>query len=1025
MRTLLLLFISLAANGQAFYKDTAYPQDYSVKYESAIARLMKVACDRNNVIQVLSSEGLLRPQHGAFLYPGKLTPDKSYRPLLDRKITALTLYDRQFVYADTQAILSNAWAGRLYLPVPNVTLVAGGPGFSFLLSDGHSLQYFKDSLLLYQSHSKDSIIDLRWDEHAHFFWVLGQHTLSWFSPMTKECRRIYHGNDLTCMEPVDSGILVGTHNGYFLLNDTPAGAIDHRLPSADITVIRRLPCPDITVIRRINGKTWFGSTRGAFVGHSPQPGRYSATGDNHFDYFASRRWLPCDSVVDIAAGPGGQVLILTGRGLAALHFDPMTLYDKAVFFEKQVRDRHIRLGFNAMLAGMQDGDLSTGSLEDSDNDGLWTSMYLAAEAFRYAVTHDPGALQNCRESLDAMERLYTINSLKGFPSRSFERRGYAAADTQVWKHAPDPQWDWKSTTSSDEAIGHVFAFGVIADVVDDTALKQKAIRLLDGLMSHIVGHDLYLVDWNGKPTTWGRWNPAYVNARPEMVGDRKINSSNIIAMLETAWHFTGKPIYRDKAFELMNKYGYLDNLTRPMSGIGPAPPDADALSRRLSEGWNHSDDEMYFLGYWGLYRYAFNDTLRRRFKAAILDHWQAERPEKEGAWDLATAITGTPQFDLDAAVWYLQRSPLDMIDWSVTNSHRQDIVPIAPNFRRQTIAEVLPPDELPVSRHNANRFQLDGNGNGHAEYSAGDIWLLPYWLGRYLHIISAPVKTEQPPGTSDATAPPPAPVAAATLLPISKHSFVIIAHRADHEHAPENTLAAIRDAIRCGADYVELDLRTTRDGHLVLNHDASTDRMTGSHGTIAGLTLAELHRLVVRNPGAAPHGDHIPEFRDALRACKDKINIYLDFKEADVAGTWRQIRAAHMELQVVVYLNKPGQYEQWRAVAPQVPLMNSLPDDHATRQQIDSFLEKENIAVLDNVYDTLQQRYVRQRGIALWLDAQSDHESPATWSVLLRQNIQGIQTDHPEELIAWLRHHETAPVGPAITPTAVDPGKTR
>jgi hypothetical protein len=722
---------------QPVYTDSNYRQDYSVKYDklrvpdTATIRLQKILSDRNGVVQILSTQGLLRPYDGAFLYPGELAPDKTYRPLTDMKITAITAYQRQFVYATEKAILSNAWAGKFYMPhnLSGITLIAGGPGFSFLLSDGHSVQYRRDSTLLWQVNLPDSILDLHWTTKDHGCWILGRHTLSLFSPATKQIRVIYHGNGLTCMEPIENSnlILVGTHDGYLMLDGVSG------LPIGE--TFRRLPCPDITVIRRIHGKTWFGSTHGAYVLRE----------DSRFDYFASRRWLPSDKVVDIAAGPDNTVLILTDRGLGELHFDPMTLYDKALFFEKQVRDRHIRLGFNSTLERMKNGDLATGSVEDSDNDGLWTSMYLGAEAFRYAATHSPEALRNCHESLDAMERLYSVNSLHGFPSRSFERRGYAAADTQVWKHAANPQWDWKSTTSSDEVIGHVFVFGVIAEIVDDPALKSQAIRLLDALMSHIVEHDLYLIDWNGKPTTWGKWNPSYVNAQPPMVGDRKLNSCNIIGMLQTAWHFTHKTVYRDKALELLYKYGYLNNIMRPMNSIGEAAPDDDELSRHLSGNWNHSDDEMYFLGYWGMYRYALDDTLKEKFKAAILDHWQAERPEKEGAWDIFTAITGTPQFDLDAAVWYLQRSPLDMIDWSVKNSQRQDILPLAPNFREQTISEVLPPDELPVNRHNSNRFQLDNNGNGRAEHSAGDIWLLPYWMGRYLGVISAPVTPATPP----------------------------------------------------------------------------------------------------------------------------------------------------------------------------------------------------------------------------------------------------------------------------------------
>jgi hypothetical protein len=416
----------------------------------------------------------------------------------------------------------------------------------------------------------------------------------------------------------------------------------------------------------------------------------------------------------------------------------MTLHEKAMFYEKQVRERHIRTGFNATIGRMVDGDVTTGTLENSDNDGLWTSMYLAAETFRYAVTKSPEALQNVRESLDAMERLYTINPMKsGFPSRSFQRSGYNNHDAP-WRKTEDPEWDWKSTTSSDEAIGHIFCFGAIAELVDVTELKKQAIALIDTLMSHTLKNNYYLIDWDGKPTRWGRWHPDYVNARPIMVGDRKLNSSNYIGMLQTAYRFTKKEKYKEAAFYLMKEHGYLVNMMRPMKEIGRAPADADELSKELSDGWNHSDDEMYYCGYWGLYRYAFNDTLKAKYRAAILDHWQAERPEKEGLWNIMTGLAGNEDFDYANAIWYLREYPLDMINWTVKNSHRKDIEKMEPNFRNQTIKEVLPPDELGISRHNANRFDLDDHGAGRSEHSAGDIWLLPYWIGRYLGVIDAP-----------------------------------------------------------------------------------------------------------------------------------------------------------------------------------------------------------------------------------------------------------------------------------------------
>jgi len=738
--------------GQPVHKDTAYLQDYSIKYEirnlkNSDILLKKVYCDRNGVVQVYSSDGLLRLSDGKFLYPGKLVPDVSYLPMTAKKIKDISLYQNQFVYADDKAVLSNAWAGKLYClhTMPDVNLFCAGEEFSFLLTDGKSIQLIKDSKVLFESATADQLIDIVFDKKRNLFWLLGERRISVFDPNNKTFNTKFNGEGLTCLTLANNNheLVVGTHKGYFTLNAESGEQIS--------AVNSKLPCNDLTVVKEIENKLWFGSVSGAF----------QLQHDGKFKYYASKRWIPSDKVNDIAKGSNGSVLILTDKGLGEIHFESMTLYDKVLYFEKQVRQRHIRLGFNATITRMKNGDVSTGSLEDSDNDGLWTSMYLGAEVFRYAATKSPEALENCRESLDAMERLYTITHIKGFPARSFERKGYEISDVatspngdktpsggnagvqppfEIWRHSEDPEWDWKSTTSSDEAIGHMFVFGVIAELIDVPDIKNKAIRLMDALMQHIVDHRMYMVDWNGEPTTWGRWNPEYVNARPKTVGDRKITSSNIISMLQTAYHFTHKNIYKEKALELMNKYGYLENLMRSMKEIGRAPADADALSKELSDGWNHSDDEMYFLGYWGLYRYALNDTLKNKFKTAILDHWEIERPEKEGGWDILTAITGVKSFDLKEAIWYLQKYPMDLIDWKVKNSERKDIEFIPKNFRNQTIKEVLPPDELPINRHNSNRFDLDGgDDNGSAEYSAGDIWLLPYWMGRYLKIISEPV----------------------------------------------------------------------------------------------------------------------------------------------------------------------------------------------------------------------------------------------------------------------------------------------
>lgn len=730
---LLLMGVTFTrAQVQPVYKDKPYLQDFSIKYyaDTTQSSLRQVAADRNGIIQLLAKEGLRHTSAGQFLYPGKVVPDRNYRYMKDKNISALISYENQFVYLTDQVVFSNAWAGTLFSKhnLPKARLLAGGKDFSYLVSDGASLELIKDSKSLWNGKlPDDSVIALAFQSNANQFWILGNKTLYKLGVQDKKLTKVLTGSDFTAFDIAskETKIIIGTLDGYL--------SLDISTGKQTGSINRKLPATKITVVKEVNGKVWFGSNLGAFA----------LRADGKFDYYFGERWLPGNAVIDIAKGPKNSVLVLTTKGLGQIQFKSMTLEEKARLFDQQVRLRHIRNGFNSQLTGLNHGDLSTGFTEDSDNDGLWTSMYLGGQIFRYAATKDPDALQNCRESMDAMERLYTVNPVAGFPARSFERSGHINElhDIERWQHAPEKEWDWKATTSSDEIIGHIFAFGAAAELIDDPKIKKQAIMLIDTVMSHILKNNMYLIDYDGKPTMWGKWHPDYVNSFPMNVGDRKLNSSNIVAMLQTAYYFTKKEKYKAKAFELMNKHGYFENMMRPMSIIGRAPEDADEHAKHMSDGWNHSDDEMYFLGYWGLYRYALNDTLKAHYKKQIIDHWQAERPEKEGAWNIFTAITGTKDFDLNESVWYLQEHPMDLIDWVIRNSHRKDIEKLEPNFRKQSTKEVLPPDERPIQRHNGNMFTLDRNGgNGSGEHSAGDIWLLPYWMGRYLGIITGPQK---------------------------------------------------------------------------------------------------------------------------------------------------------------------------------------------------------------------------------------------------------------------------------------------
>jgi hypothetical protein len=266
--------------------------------------------------------------------------------------------------------------------------------------------------------------------------------------------------------------------------------------------------------------------------------------------------------------------------------------------------------------------------------------------------------------------------------------------------------------------------------------KARIATFISKIVDHILRNNYQLIDVDGKPTLWARWNPEYVNWFPHTVFDRRLNSAEIIGILQFAYAITGNETYKAKGMELLNKHGYLENIMNPMKNISFTKGYIHQ-GIELGTEWNHSDDLLAFDAYWILYRYAFNNDLKKKYAAAIRDHWEHEKHEKNPLWNFVYASTKPKDFDLEGALWTLRRFPLDMVDWTVQNSHRQDITKLPENFRGQQLKELLPPGERRITRWNGQPFVLDGGSGGHIEL-AGDEYLLPYWMGRYLKIIAPP-----------------------------------------------------------------------------------------------------------------------------------------------------------------------------------------------------------------------------------------------------------------------------------------------
>ncbi len=168
----------------------------------------------------------------------------------------------------------------------------------------------------------------------------------------------------------------------------------------------------------------------------------------------------------------------------------------------------------------------------------------------------------------------------------------------------------------------------------------------------------------------------------------------------------------------------------------------------------------------------------------------------------------------------------------------------------------------------------------------------------------------------------------------SSEKVKIVAHRGAMVERPENTMAAFQRAVELGADIVEIDLYTSRDGHLFVLHDRSLDRTTNRTGEATGLTLEELQQLDAGSWFDPVYSDQtIPSFREVLNWANEAGTVLLlDLKESDrdfAQNVTNEVRAAGLEENVVIGVRSPEQALEFAELLPESRLLAFMrsPDD--------------------------------------------------------------------------------------------------
>ena len=263
---------------------------------------------------------------------------------------------------------------------------------------------------------------------------------------------------------------------------------------------------------------------------------------------------------------------------------------------------------------------------------------------------------------------------------------------------------------------------------------------------------------------------------------------------------------------------------------------------------------------------------------------------------------------------------------------------------------------------------------------------------------------------------------------VNTSEVMVIAHRACWNGAPENSIAAIEACVRLGVDMIELDVRNTADGALVLMHDESLERTTEATGPLSGLTLDQVTALRLRDGAggadAALTDQTVPTLEQALVAARGRVMVNLDLKvqnEAEVMALLDRLGMADQVLMKLTALpdaprmvNAPflgrthfmpilGRCAEGGRPPCTMELQAPLAAYEAYRPVAYEISFLRDRAFLQSVIAS-----PRPAGTRIWVNVLGEDDRlgladpDGVWGALIRDGVSMLQTDEPEAVMEYL-----------------------
>ena len=236
---------------------------------------------------------------------------------------------------------------------------------------------------------------------------------------------------------------------------------------------------------------------------------------------------------------------------------------------------------------------------------------------------------------------------------------------------------------------------------------------------------------------------------------------------------------------------------------------------------------------------------------------------------------------------------------------------------------------------------------------------------------------------------------------------IICAHRGVSAHYPENTLVAIEQACDIGALQTEIDVRKTRDGHIVVMHDEAVDRTTNGTGAVSELTLEEIRALDAGSwKGESHAGERVPTLTEVLELCNSRgMFLCVEIKQYDIApDVVRLIEEAGAVADCIVIsfnFDTVAKVRQCNARIATGFLTASIPPG-----ELDGLLDRvleHGIPVVSALFTQVTPEVVshcRLRGITLYAWTLDDVELVREYAAM---GVDVIASNRPEEVMAGLK----------------------